>query len=255
MVRAPASKTGKPCQATSSLCRPTSANVGQRRPTSANVGQRRQSVGGRFVQRAQAVGAGCGDVVDAAGLGLARPDGKSARVGDDLHVGALRRVLARIAPVIALLGALTGPVDFDRGPVQREVRPSFTLGLIGHFVPVRCVLGDDVDRLVQIAITGGDPPEWPRRPVCGSPRRRETTATPASPGRGPCRHVVRPRRRSHVDACATGRWHTAGFVRARRRRQSRRTRGVLLRGAVNADGDPAQQISQISYLNMSPCRA
>jgi len=56
------------------------------------------------------VGAGaarCGDVVDAAGLGLARPDGKSARVGNDLHVGALRLVLTRIPSVIALLGALT----------------------------------------------------------------------------------------------------------------------------------------------------
>jgi len=58
--------------------------------------RRRQAGGGRGIQRAEAVFAGGGSVVDAAGLHWAGPDGKPGGVRNDPHVATLSLVLARV---------------------------------------------------------------------------------------------------------------------------------------------------------------
>ena len=82
-------------------------------PLVALVGQRRHPIGGCPLQRAQEVCAGSGDVVGAARFDLAGPHRESVRVGEDLNVGALGLVLARVPQVTAVVGALVDPIDLD----------------------------------------------------------------------------------------------------------------------------------------------
>jgi len=58
------------------------------------VSQGEKSAAGSGIQRAETMGAGGGDVVDAARFDRSGPGGEPSWVGDDLHVGALGFVLA-----------------------------------------------------------------------------------------------------------------------------------------------------------------
>ncbi|MCI4673723.1 hypothetical protein K9U37_01605 [Mycolicibacterium litorale] len=129
----------------------------------------------------------------AARFDLAGPHREPARVGEDLHVAALGLVLARVPQVMALVGALVHPVDLDERPVQRDVRPAFPLRLVEHVVQVGCLVGDHVDRLVQIPVAGGDRQrglegQQPHRGVVAEPPQHQlglrAHRARASPGAG-----------------------------------------------------------------------
>ncbi|CAM3096406.1 hypothetical protein KV203_10945 [Skermania piniformis] len=103
------------------------------------VRERGYAGGGGLVQGAEAVGAGGG------------------QVRDDLHVAALVAVFAGVPQVIPDAGiAFDDPVGVDQCRVQAQVRPLFACGLVEDVVQVRGLVGDHVDRLVEVPVGGGD---------------------------------------------------------------------------------------------------
>jgi hypothetical protein len=100
--------------------------------------------------------AGCGDVVGRAGFGVADPLRVAVRAGDHLHVAAVAVVLAGIPQVVAGLGFPARAHGRDERAVQAHEVPAFAQSAGQHFGQVGSVLGDHVDRLVQVPVGGGD---------------------------------------------------------------------------------------------------
>lgn len=119
------------------------------------VGQGRGPGRGDRVQRTQAVGPRCRDVVGRARFHRGGPQREAGGVGDDLDVPAETFVLARIPGVVALLRPFGQPVGGNQGAVQGEVGQVVLLRGGQALVQVRGVGGQHIDALVQVLVGSG----------------------------------------------------------------------------------------------------
>ena len=109
--------------------------------------------------------------------------------------------------MVPVLLALTDPVDLDQRPVQRQVRPLVASRLLEYFVQVGGLGGDHVDRLVQVAVAGGDRQagfrgEQPDRGVVAEPAQHQLRLHAGRPrtaaGPGPDLAAIRRQQRGHM---------------------------------------------------------
>lgn len=107
------------------------------------------------MQSREDVEAGGGDVGDAAGLDLGDPQRRAVGGGQELHVPAEGLVLLTEPPVVAVLAHAGDPVRFDQRAVEDHMGHAVLAAALQDFVQVGGSVGEDVDALVQVAVTGG----------------------------------------------------------------------------------------------------
>lgn len=147
------------------------------------VGERRQAVGRRLVQRGQSVNADRGDVGCGSGFDVGDPQRGAVRGRQKLDFAAERLVLLAEPQVVAVLADVGEVVRFDPRAVEDHVRHAPALTPVQDLVQVRSLVGEDVDALLQVAVSGGLGDAGVADPGSARNCARGTSPTPTPPAR------------------------------------------------------------------------
>lgn len=121
----------------------------------AGVGEGGQSLAGRGVQRAEAVFAGSGQVVDRAGLDLRDPDREPVGTEQSVDVAAEIMSLTGVPGIDrrALRADLLDPqpVGVHDRAVENDMRPALVVTALQRIVQVRGASGEHTEGLVEVS--------------------------------------------------------------------------------------------------------